>query len=128
MKSPQLPYWGQEYVNHIKAYRPNLYRELKQTGQLQSAALAVQSSAQEAYQQLLQVQLDQGIAESTAKALAQNEVMRQYICLPTEADVPTLGEGAGDLPEEADGDFDPLHRELLSDLNQWWSAKDDPDA
>jgi hypothetical protein len=105
MAELSLPYWAEEYVNHIRVHRPNMYKELKATGRLETVALSVERSASDAYERLIQSNLAQGMNEDTAEMFADSETMRQYICLPTEADVPDLANEPDFLPEMESSNF-----------------------
>jgi hypothetical protein len=84
--------WKQEYISHIQKHRPKFFRELEESGELDNIAQSVHESASEVYQNLVNQSLEQKTNLATAEANATNEVMRLYILLPTEEDVPNLEE------------------------------------
>lgn len=104
MKISELPYWAEEYVKHLYTYRPKMYKELRKSKELEALALSIQDSAKASYDRLYASYLANGYNETTADIYATGEVMRQYILLPSEQDVPVLGEEPEDFPEEPDED------------------------
>lgn len=76
---------------HWQQYRPKMYQALQQSGQLHQALL----DAQEWTLQTLAQQEQQGVPSLHAREL----VLPMWVLLPSEEDVPVLGE----LP------LDPLH-------------------
>jgi hypothetical protein len=95
-----LPYWAELYVLHIREFRPKMYKELKASEELEPLALSIQESAHSTYKSLISSYKAQGMNETSAEAHADGDVMRQFILLPTERDVPVLGENEDELPEE----------------------------
>jgi hypothetical protein len=95
-----LPYWAELYVLHIREFRPKMYKELKASGELEPLALSIQESAHSSYKNLVSSYQAQGMSERSAKSYADGDVMRQFILLPSERDVPVLGENEDELPEE----------------------------
>jgi hypothetical protein len=95
-----LPYWAEKYVLHIREFRPKMYKELKASGELEPLALSIQESAAKERERLVQYYMSTGSDESSAITFARSEVMRQFILLPSERDVPVLGENEDELPEE----------------------------
>jgi hypothetical protein len=81
-----LPYWAEEYVLHIKEYRPKMYKELKVSGELETVALQVQESASAAFERWKSYFMSTGSNETSARTFANSEVMREYICLTSEED------------------------------------------
>jgi hypothetical protein len=128
MTKLSLPYWAEEYVAHIRVHRPRMYKELKATGQLENVALSVDRSASNAYERMIQSYIAQGINEDTAEMFADSETMRQYICLPTEADMPDLGNEPNFLPEVVDGEIEPEDLSGSQDLNTQWDSLNDSDV
>ncbi|NJM66894.1 MAG: hypothetical protein HC851_15120 [Acaryochloris sp. RU_4_1] len=104
-----LPYWASEYVENMKEYRPKTYAQFIEDGDLVATALSVQKSAEAAYQQLVQHYMSTGSDESSAKAFANSEVMRQYICIEP-------------LPEESDDD-----EGWVEDWDKMYGGEDDFD-
>ena len=104
MKISELPYWAEEYVKHLYTYRPKMYKELRKSKELEALALSIQDSAKKLFDGLLASNLAMGMGESAARAAARSHVMREYILLPSEQDVPVLGEEPEDFPEEPDED------------------------
>ena len=102
MKISELPYWAEKYVLHICFHRPKMYKELKKSRELESVALSIQGSAKAAYDRLYTYYLGIGENETTADNYATSQVMREYILLPSERDVPVLGEEPDEFPEEED--------------------------
>ena len=100
MKISDLPYWAEEYVKHICIHRPKMYKELRKSRELEPLALSIQESANASYDRLYASYIANGDNESTADFYATGEVMRQYILLPSERDVPVLGEEPDEFPEE----------------------------
>lgn len=95
-----LPYWARKYVQHIREFRPKMYKELKTSGELEPLALSIQESADSTYDSLISSYKAQGMSDRSAEAYADGDVMRQFILLPSERDVPVLGENEDELPEE----------------------------
>ena len=91
--SKNLPYWASEYVEHMKQYRPKTYAQCIKDGDLERIAMSVQNSAETAYQQLVQHYMSTGSNETSAKAFANSEVMRQYICIEPVPDEDDDDEG-----------------------------------
>jgi hypothetical protein len=77
---------------------------------------------------MIQSYIAQGINEDTAEMFADSETMRQYICLPTEADVPDLGNEPDFLPEVVDREIDPEDLSGSQDLNIHWDSLNDSDV
>lgn len=75
---------------HWQQYRPKMYQQLQQSGQLHQALL----SAQEWTAQTLARLEQQGVPSLQAKEV----VMQEWVLLPSEEDVPALGERPLDLP------------------------------
>ena len=105
MKISDLPFWAEEYVKHLYTYRPKMYKELRKSKELEPLALSIQDSAKKLFDGLIHSNMAKGMSESAARTAARNDVMREYILLPTEQDVPTLGEEPDELPEENDEDY-----------------------
>jgi hypothetical protein len=116
--SRELPYWANEYVNHIRQHRPEMYAELEESGELEPLALSIQSSAQAYYNQLFAHNKRNGENDTTADFYAKGDVMREYILLPTEQDVPELYENMDGMEEESEDAFEPGHLEFLNFLNE----------
>jgi hypothetical protein len=127
MKLKTLPFWARKYVEHIRQHRPKMYKDLEQSGELEPLALSIQASANAAYERLVEFNKARGDNESSAEVFAEGDVMRQYILLPTEQDVPVLGEDMDEMPEEPEDALEPGHLELLNDLNDWSTRTIDPD-
>jgi hypothetical protein len=104
MKISDLPFWAEEYVKHICIHRPKMYKELKKSRELESVALSIQNSAKSLFDGLVASNMAMGMSESSARASARNHVMREYILLPSERDVPVLGEEPDEFPEEDEED------------------------
>jgi hypothetical protein len=117
-KKSNLPYWAEEYVKHIRQHRPKMYKELKQSGELESLALSIQASAKSSYDSLYASSKANGDNDRTADFYATGVVMRQYILLPTEQDVPELGENMDEIAEEPDDAFEPGHLEFLKFMSE----------
>jgi Transposon-encoded protein TnpV len=100
MKISDLPFWAEEYVKHLYTHRPKMYKELRKSKQLEPAALSIQESADALYDRLVEANMARNMSESAATADATNQVMREYILLPSERDVPSLGEEPDEFPEE----------------------------
>lgn len=112
----ELPDWASEYVTHLRQHRSEMYQEMVEAGELERQALSVQASAQAYYEQLFAHNKSQGDNDATADFYAKGDVMRMYILLPTEQDVPELYEGMDGMPEEPEDAFDPGHLEFLKYL------------
>jgi hypothetical protein len=110
-----LPYWAEKYVLHIREFRPKMYKELKASGELEPLALSIQESADSTYDNLISSYKAQGMSESSAEAYADGDVMRQFILLPSERDVPVLGENEDELPEE---DYEDDEEEEFEDEDE----------
>src|ERR1019366_2455694 len=85
--------WAMEAEAHWKKYRPKMYRELKESGELNEF---LEKAAHRA--------MDQCVAyvESGMHPLeAESEAKRNYLFLPDEEDVPLLGENPDALPDPA---------------------------
>jgi Transposon-encoded protein TnpV len=113
-----LPFWADQYVKHIRQHRPKMYKELKDAGELEALALSIQNSAEDCYNRLVQSYKASGDSESTAEMYAESDVMRQYILLPTEQDVPILGENMDEMAEEPEDAFEPGHLEFLKFMSE----------
>ncbi len=100
MKISDLPYWAEEYVKHICIHRPKMYKELRKSRELESVALSIQNSAKSLFDSLVSSNMAMGMSERSARTAAGNHVMREYILLPSERDVPVLGEEPDEFPEE----------------------------
>lgn len=85
-----LPYWADEYVKHIRQHRPKMYRSLKQSGELETVALSIQKSAKAMYDSLYASAKACGDSDFAADCSATGIVMREFILLPSERDVPDL--------------------------------------
>jgi hypothetical protein len=127
MVDQKLPYWARKYVEHIREHRPKMYKELKQSGELESIALSIQVSADATYDRLVEFNKARGDNERSAEIFAEGDVMRQYILLPTEQDVPVLGEAMAEMPEEPEDGFELGHLEFLNDMNDSLTTTIDPD-
>jgi hypothetical protein len=114
----ELPYWAKEYVTHLRQHRPEMYEEMVESGELERQALSVQGSAQAYYDQLFAHNKGQGENDATADFYAKGDVMREYILLPTEQDVPELYENWEGMAEEPEDAFEPGHLEFLNYLNE----------
>jgi Transposon-encoded protein TnpV len=114
----ELPYWANEYVTHIRAHRPEMYEEMVESGELEQHALSIQSSAQAYYDQLFAHNKAQGENDTTADFYAKGDVMREYILLPTEQDVPELYENMDGMAEEPEDAFEPGHLEFLKLMSE----------
>jgi hypothetical protein len=77
-----------------------MYKALKASGELEPLALSIQESAAKERERLVQYYMSTGSNESSAITFARSDVMRQFILLPSERDVPILGENEDELPEE----------------------------
>jgi Transposon-encoded protein TnpV len=122
----KLPFWARKYVEHIREHRPQMYKDLEQSGELEALALSIQESASAAYERLVEANKLRGDNERSAELFAEGDVMRQFILLPTEQDVPVLGEDMDEMAEEPEDAFEPGHLELLNDLNDWSTRTIDP--
>jgi hypothetical protein len=71
-------------IEHWKKYRPKMYRELLKGGKLQERVVKAAQLTEEALEDLL----SEGVPYDQAWEL----VREMWICLPTEEDVPLLGE------------------------------------
>jgi hypothetical protein len=111
--------WKQEYINHIREHRPKFFRELEESSELDNVAQSVHESASEVYQKLVDQSLEQGMNLVIAEASATSEVMRLYILLPTEKDVPNLDKDTGSLPEESIQDLDEGHLRVIQDIQDY---------
>lgn len=104
MKISDLPFWAEEYVKHICIHRPKMYKELRKSRELESVALSIQNSAKSLFDSLISSNMAMGMSERSARTAARNHVMREYILLPSERDVPVLGEEPEEFPEEEEED------------------------
>ena len=102
MKISDLPFWAEEYVKHLYTHRPKMYKELRKSRELEPLALSIQDSAKKLLDSLISSNMAMGMSESAARTAARNHVMREYILLPSEKDVPVLGEEPDEFPEEED--------------------------
>lgn len=85
--------WAMEAEAHWRKYRPKMYRELKQSGELNDF---LEKAARRA--------MDQCVAYVEAGMHpfeAESEAKRDYLLLPDEDDVPLLGENPDALPDPA---------------------------
>jgi hypothetical protein len=114
----ELPYWANEYVTHLRAHRPEMYEEMVESGELEQHALSIQASAQAYYDQLFAHNKGQGENDATADFYAKGDVMREYILLPTEQDVPELYENMDGMEEEPEDAFEPGHLEFLKHMSE----------
>ena len=78
---------------HWKEHRPNLYRELQESGELEdsleSAAVATWNAMQRLQERLMK---ENGLTLNEAKETAWELMREEYILLPSEEDMPLLGE------------------------------------
>ena len=118
MKISDLPFWAEKYVRHIREFRPKMYKELKEAEELEPLALSIQNSAEDSYDRLVKHYKATGDSESTAEMYAESDVMRQYILLPTEQDVPVLGENMDEMAEEPEDAFEPGYLEFLRAMSE----------
>lgn len=81
----QLTLWGQQAKEHWKQYRPKMYRDLQQQGQLQRMLYRAQEATKEEYAQMVHAGMD--------SRTAWEMVRERYLFLPDEKDVPMLGMG-----------------------------------
>ncbi|WP_429786241.1 TnpV protein [Brevibacillus centrosporus] len=100
-QSQQLTRIGLMAREHWKKYRPNMYRQLEEAGQLTQTLLQAQQSTEEALErvkeQLLElhpVEDSMGVEGKRAHFIWIDqtawEMVREMILLPTEEDVPNL--------------------------------------
>lgn len=85
-ESKNLPKWARAYINEMKQHRPKTYAQFIEDGDLEETALSVQDSAEAAYQQLVKHFMDTGSDETSAKAFANSQVRREYICIEPSPD------------------------------------------
>jgi hypothetical protein len=88
-----LSTWATEAKAHWRKYRPKMYRELKQSGDLNDF---LEKAARRAMDQCV------AFVEAGMHPLeAESEAKRNYLFLPDEEDVPLLGENPDALPDPA---------------------------
>jgi hypothetical protein len=83
---PQLVRLGREILEHWRVHRPRMYADLKRQGELEAAALDAQERTVGALVDLLH----KGVPYPQAWELVREE----WAFLPSEEDVPALGEGS----------------------------------
>ena len=88
--SPQLSPWAIQAKEHWKKYRPKLHRELQEKGLLDQRA---EKAAQQT-----QDELDELLSEGMNYDQAWELVREKYLFLPSEEDVPKLGEDSASPP------------------------------
>lgn len=108
-----LSYWQREFILNLREQRPTLLVELQTAGTLIDAAEKAEAEAQAAFDQLYQAYLQDYPAE-VAQSMAQSAAEQDYIYLPSEREVPVLGEP----PVEASAAelADVEHLKFLEDL------------
>ena len=74
---------GWQIHDHLKEHRPKMFQELKHLGTLNATVLQMQNDANEQMQSLKNA----GLAHHEAW-----EIVKDQVFLPTEEDVPRLGE------------------------------------
>jgi len=89
---PNLDSWAQQAIQHWKEFRPSLYRELKSTGKLDEAA---QNASDQTEQDIEDLVLKHGMPYQDAW----EAVRERYLFLPSEEDVPNLGESPDSSPD-----------------------------
>jgi hypothetical protein len=92
----RLTNFGHLAKAHWKEHRPRMYRELEQSGQLEEALYAAQELTKDALANLL----SQGVPDNQAwEAVREN-----WLLLPSEEQVPNLGENPASwiAPETAE--------------------------
>lgn len=94
----------------MKQHRPKTYAQFIEDGDLEETALSVQESAEAAYQQLVEHFMGTGADETSAKAFANSQVRREYICLPPS-------------PDESDDDDD-----VIEDWDEMYGGESDDDC
>ena len=85
--------WAREAKAHWQKYRPKMYNELEQNGQLEPTLRSAVQRAQDQWSANMDSGMDPYEAESEAKRL--------HLFLPDEDDVPLLGENPDALPDPA---------------------------
>lgn len=86
--------WAQEAHDHWKKYRPRMYQQLEQSGQLENA---LQNAVERAKNQYVESVYNGGMDSLEA----QSEAKRQHLFLPSEKDMPSLGEDPEARPDPA---------------------------
>ena len=85
--------WAIEAEAYWRKYRPKMYRELKQSGELNDF---LEKAARRAMDQCV------AFVEAGMHPLeAESEAKRNYLLLPDEDDVPQLGQNPDALPDPA---------------------------
>jgi hypothetical protein len=85
--------WAREAKAHWQKYRPKMYNELEKSGQLEPVLRNAVQRAQDQFVENAQAGMHPLEAESEAK--------KQHLLLPSEQDVPLLGENTAALPDPA---------------------------
>ncbi len=82
----RLTRWGQMAKEHWRKFRPKMYRDLEQSGKLEEMLFKHQEMAKREAGELARQGLNQIEIEEI--------VLPQYILLPSEAEMPNLGQSA----------------------------------
>ena len=89
--SPLGP-WGALFVEHMREHRPTTYAELEREGRLTEAALEAETNAHEAHEAISASLRERGYTPEQAAETAKEIALSDWILLPSELDVPVLGE------------------------------------
>jgi len=84
--------WGLLAEKHWREHRPNMVRELEKRGILYRSLLRAEKNAENMCIQLTNELPKKGVPSGLAAAMARSQALREYILLPSEEDVPKLGE------------------------------------
>lgn len=84
--------WGVLAEKHWREHRPNMVRELERKGVLYRSLLRAQEKALDLFCQLNEELPKRGVPSGLACLMAKSQALREYILLPSEEDVPLLGE------------------------------------
>jgi hypothetical protein len=85
--------WAMEAEAHWRKYRPKMYREMEQSGELNDFLAKAARRAMD--------QCAASVAAGMHPLEAESEAKRNYLLLPDEEDVPLLGENPDALPDPA---------------------------
>lgn len=89
---PLLPFWAKQYLLHMNSLRPDLYRALSASGELEAAALRLNELAKAHHRALIRCSSYSGYSSTELELRADREIMERFIRLaPGQPDVALNG-------------------------------------